>query len=243
MKIALLGKGKTGGEVLRLTKDQPEVSVTVFDRQNPPEQTRLAGHDVIISFFPGEPFLAAIPELLSAEIPVITGSTGFEWPGGKRAFSQTLKEHGLIWVHANNFSLGMNLVHEMIRVLGRADTLYEDVAFSLHEIHHTKKKDIPSGTAKVWKEWLNQPVEITSERTGDVIGEHELTLKTPFEHIKIAHSARNRQIFASGALWTARQVLAERDTMEPGLYDIQQIALNKLWDQEGTPGRRTNRIT
>ncbi len=228
MKIALLGKGKTGGELLRLIRNSPGLSVTVFDRENPPERTRLSGHDVIISFLPGDAFLEAIPELKVSGIPVVTGSTGFDWPGGRETFSTQLKDSNLIWVHADNFSLGMNLIHEMIKVLGLAGTLYDDFSFSLHEVHHTGKKDAPSGTALAWKEWLNMPVDITSERTGDVVGEHTLTFNTSFEQITLSHSARDRQIFASGALWTARHVLDSGSDMGPGLHDLRRIALYKL---------------
>jgi len=228
MKIALLGKGKTGGEVLKLIRSRPDYSVTVCDRDNPPSKERLAGHDVIISFLPGDAFLDTIPELLETRIPVITGSTGFEWPGGRTAFSDGLAQQGLTWVHAHNFSLGMNLMHEMIKILGMADSLYDEVNFSLHEIHHTGKKDAPSGTAISWKEWLGKPVEITSERTGDVIGEHALTLATPFEQITISHSARDRQIFASGALWTAEQVLNNSQVAGPGLHSLRDLAMQKL---------------
>ncbi len=235
MKIALLGTGKTGGEVLQLAGEDSGVSITPFDIYNPPDRSGLTGHDIAISFLPGEPFLEYIPELLAVDMPVVAGSTGFEWPGGREAFSRKLKELGRVWVHANNFSLGMNIMHEMINILGKAGTLYNDLSFSIHEVHHTHKKDAPSGTALVWKEWLDQPATITSERTGDVIGEHTLTLNTPFENITVTHSARDRKIFASGALWTARQVSNELDTMEPGLYDIQQIALKKLWGSRPNP--------
>ena len=228
-KIALVGAGKTGGEILHLTRNKPGIRVTIFDIDNPPTASKLKGHDIAICFLPGGPFLEAIPELLEAGIPVVTGSTGFSWPDGQQAFSDRLREKGLMWVHANNFSLGMNIMHEMIRILGEAVSLYDDWSYSLHEVHHTGKKDAPSGTALAWKQWLGRPVAITSERTGDVVGEHALTLSTPFENITVSHSARDRRIFASGALWTAKQILAEYDNMTPGLYDIQQIALEKLW--------------
>jgi len=243
MKIALLGAGKTGSEVLRLTRNLSDVSVTAFDIENPPKASKLDGYDAAISFLPGEPFLETIPELLETDLPVITGSTGFTWPGGRETFSEKLRQRGLIWVHANNFSIGMNIMHEIIRLIGRADSLYDEWSYSIHEVHHTKKKDAPSGTALAWKQWLDKPVEITSERTGDVIGEHSLTLSTPFENITVTHSARDRQIFASGALWTARQVLADRNEMEPGLYDVQQIALSKLWNSGPVTSERMNRTS
>ena len=228
MKIALLGNGKTGSHVLSLAQNEPATSVTVFNRGNPPERNTLAGHDIVISFFPGDAFLGYIPELIASRIPVVTGSTGFEWPGGRDAFSARLRQEGLIWVHASNFSLGMNLMREMIRILNKTGELYDDYRFSLNEIHHTGKKDAPSGTALSWKQWLDQPVDITSERTGDVIGEHALTLKTPFERITISHSALDRRIFASGALWTARQVLQEGVVEQPGLHDMQQLAQQRI---------------
>jgi len=227
MKIALLGNGKTGSHVLSLAQNEPATSATVFNRGNPPERNALAGHDIAISFFPGDAFLRYIPELIASRVPVVTGSTGFEWPEGRDAFSDRLRQEGLVWVHANNFSLGMNLMREMIRILSKSGELYEDCRFSLHEVHHTRKKDAPSGTALSWKQWLGHPVDITSERTGDVIGEHALTLDTPFERIAISHSALDRRIFASGALWTARQVL-HGAIDDPGLHDMQQLALQRI---------------
>lgn len=228
MKIALLGNGKTGNHVLSLAQNEPATSVTVFNRGNPPERNALAGHDVIISFFPGDAFLSYIPELIASRVPVVTGSTGFDWPEGRDAFSERLRQEGLVWVHASNFSLGMNLMHEMICILKMTGELYHDYRFSLHETHHTGKKDAPSGTALSWKQWLDHPVDITSERTGDVIGEHALALETPFERITVSHSALDRRIFASGALWTARQVLQAGAVEQPGLHDMQQLALQRI---------------
>lgn len=260
MKIALLGKGKTGSRIIELVNNEPGASLEVFDRAHPPERNALARHDIIISFLPGDAFLQYIPELMASGVPVVTGSTGFEWPGGRKAFSDKLSGKGLFWVHANNFSLGMSLIRQMIRILGMAGLLYEDCSYSLKEVHHTGKRDAPSGTALTWKQWLNQPVEILSERTGDVTGEHTLTLDASGERISIHHSALNRDLFASGALWAARMVLKGRKAsqtdetvirdrlsknldsreenvltddggmLEPGLCDFQSLMHRKLSD-------------
>ncbi len=131
---------------------------------------------------------------------------------------------GCSWGHASNFSLGMHLVREMIRVLGMAGILYDQFTFSIHETHHKHKKDAPSGTALAWERWLGQPANITSERTGDVIGDHSLILDTPYEQLRITHSASDRKLFASGALWAVSQVLNGNVIHGPGLYDIEQFA-------------------
>jgi 4-hydroxy-tetrahydrodipicolinate reductase len=211
----------------------PGMSVSIFNTSRPPERQALTGHDIIISFLPGPAFLSCIPELVASRIPVVSGSTGFEWPDGREAFSNSLAESGLHWLHASNFSLGMSLIHEMIQVLGMAGTLYDEHSFAIHEIHHQLKKDAPSGTALSWHRWLGASAEVTSERTGDVIGEHSLTLTTPFERIRIHHSARDRKLFASGALWAARQVLYGEFLPGPGLHDFQQMVLRGLRAQNG----------
>lgn len=182
MKIALLGKGQTGGRVLELHEGE----TTVFDTTNPVTSEKLKGHDVIISFLPGEAFRELIPTLLESGIPVVTGSTGFEWPSD---ISDRLIQKNISWVKAHNFSLGMNLMRHMIDSLSRASALFDDFKFTLHEVHHTKKIDAPSGTALSWAEWLNAPIDISSERTGDVVGDHSLTLETLSERITLRHEA------------------------------------------------------
>lgn len=231
MKLALLGNGKTGRHAYSLAAATPGITVTVFDRKRPPDRNALSGHAAVISFLPGPAFLTYIPELVASRLPVVTGSTGFEWPDGRATFSEMLSGKGLQWVHASNFSLGMCLIHEMIQTLSMVGTLYDEYAFSIHEIHHRDKMDAPSGTALAWSQWLGMQADITSERTGDVIGEHTLTLATPFERIKLHHSARDRKLFASGALWTVRQVLYSHLLPGPGLYDFQDLVLRNIRNQ------------
>src|SRR5690606_9420997 len=111
-RIALLGKGKTGSKVLELRSE----GVTVFDRSHPPTFEGLRGHDVIISFLPGEAFETLIPLLLETKIPVVTGSTGLQWPVD---FHQTLKQHDVTWIHATNFSLGVLVMKQLIQRLNQ----------------------------------------------------------------------------------------------------------------------------
>lgn len=217
MKIALLGKGKTGGKVLELLQEQ-KIPHTVFDSQNRPTKESLKGHDVIISFLSGEVFKHYIDLLVETKIPVVTGSTGMTWP---LDFDLDLKKKNIRWIYATNFSLGMNIVQQMILIMSQVGKLFSDYQFSLHEVHHTKKLDAPSGTALSWKKWANHEMEISSERMGDVIGIHELELKTPNEKITLRHEALDRRIFAEGALFAARKI--NDNTLGPGLHLFQDI--------------------
>lgn len=219
MKIALLGKGKTGGKVL-----EKFPNATVFDSKHQPTCENLQGHDVIISFLPGEAFLQYIPLLIESKIPVVTGSTGFTWP---KDIQQSLSNNNVAWIHATNFSLGMNLIRQMIGILSKAQDLFSDVEFKIHEIHHTKKLDAPSGTALSWKEWLKNDCQISSERTGDVVGTHELTMKTQNESIFLRHEALDRGIFAEGAIWAAKY-LTTTNKVSKGLNPFADVILKEL---------------
>lgn len=214
MRIALIGNGRTGSKVHEVISDNDEV--VDFNHDNPPTAQKLSGFDVVICFLPGEAFLEHYQILLDSGLPVVTGSTGFDWP---ETANEEIKSKEVAWVTADNFSLGMQLVHDAIVTLGQGLSVIENPSVSIHEIHHSHKKDKPSGTALKWQEWLGAKAEISSERTGDVVGDHELTIETSNETISIHHVAKDRKIFAAGAVWTARKV----NELEPGLHKFEDV--------------------
>jgi 4-hydroxy-tetrahydrodipicolinate reductase len=161
--------------------------------------------------------------LLETKKPVVTGSTGFKWPND---FEQTLQGKNVAWIHATNFSLGVVVLKQLIEKLHQIDRLFKEKTFSIHEVHHTRKLDAPSGTALSMKEWLQNPCEITSERTGDVVGLHTLTLETPGEIVRIEHEAKNRTLFAEGALWAAKYI--HHHHLKPGLHAFQKVVESHL---------------
>ncbi|MCO4793722.1 MAG: hypothetical protein KC493_08425, partial [Bacteriovoracaceae bacterium] len=197
---------------------------TVFDSKTSVTIEKLSGHDVIISFLPGDAFRELIPTLIESKIPVVTGSTGFDWPND---ISDQLIKNKVSWVKAHNFSLGMNLMKQMIKSLTKATELFDEFNFKIHEVHHTKKVDAPSGTALSWAKWLNLPTDITSERTGDVVGDHQLTLETNTERMTIRHEALDRKIFAEGAIWASQKIIKKEFPV--GLTDFQTYIQDKIF--------------
>jgi len=113
----------------------------------------------------------------------------------------------------------MPLIHQAITQLSQAPQFLDNPKFHIHEIHHTAKKDGPSGTALLWKEWLQQPATLSFSRKDDVKGIHTLTIKTTTEEITLKHEAFDRSIFARGALWTAQQ-LFNGNFKEPGFHSF-----------------------
>ncbi|HYD55036.1 MAG TPA: dihydrodipicolinate reductase C-terminal domain-containing protein, partial [Gemmatimonadaceae bacterium] len=144
--------------------------------------------------------------------PVVVGTTG--WYAHLPVVSAHVRERdgALLW--APNFSIGVNLFQELV---ARAAALMRGAAsFDVHlvETHHAAKKDAPSGTAgslaRAASHGLGREVPITSVRTGHVPGTHELVFDAPFESIRLEHVARDRRVFAEGALAAARWLAGRR---------------------------------
>ena len=118
----------------------------------------------------------------------------------------------MLW--SPNFSVG---VHLFARVIARAAQEFGAVAptFDAHlvETHHAAKKDAPSGAARMLAaraaKGLGAPPPITSVRTGRVPGTHEFIFDAAFEQIRLTHEARDRRVFAAGALAAARWLVGK----------------------------------
>jgi 4-hydroxy-tetrahydrodipicolinate reductase len=220
MKIAQLGNGKTGSYISTLAKDH---EVVIFNTSTGLDLETLQKCDLAISFLPGEVFLESIPVLLEAGIPVVTGSTGFHWP---KNIKENLLERKQVWVRASNFSLGMNIVREMIYNLKNLKAIQPEASIKIHEIHHVNKLDAPSGTALSWEEWIGGADTITSDRVDDVVGVHELSFEVEGEVINLSHNAKDRSIFARGALWVAEYI--NENNMVPGLYEFHDLLAQGL---------------
>jgi len=225
MKVAIIGAGKSGSKVIELLgKDQIQ---GIYDSKNPPNALKLHGADVAICFVTGEVALSIYQELIEVKLPAVWASTGLEWPN---EIDSLLKEKKIPWIVANNFSLGMTLIRHMIKILAKAKLLVDEPSFHIHDIHHAKKLDSPSGTAIWWKNWIeDEKCSITSERIGDVNGIHEITMNTPFESITLKHEAHDRKLFAKGAIEAARLICQNK--VNPGLNSFEDIT-DKMMEQK-----------
>lgn len=221
MRVGVLGKGKTGGKVIELLSERTDIEFEVFDRSFPPTLERLKNLHGVISFLPGEQFVEIIDMLIKSQVVVISGSTGAPLP---LDLHERLTQNQLTWVWASNFSLAMALVRLMLEDLSLASSLLKNPLFHIHEIHHTKKLDAPSGTALSWQHWLGVQAKMTSERTGDVIGFHRVEMSTRNERIALEHEALDRRLFAEGALWSLDKILTQQHQNRPfGLLDFHQL--------------------
>src|SRR6476661_7693027 len=162
----------------------------------------LGNPDVAVEFTQPDAAVANILATLRAGVPVVVGTTG--WYDSLPEVTRVVNETGASLLWAPNFSLGVSVMIELARYAGTLMRSLDDFDAHIVETHHTRKKDAPSGTAiaiaKAASDALERPIPTTSIRTGSVPGTHELVFDAAFEQLSLTHIARDRRVFAEGAL-------------------------------------------
>lgn len=225
VRVALIGMGRMGKALDALAKSngcEVVARLTAKDTAHGITREQLNGADVAIEFTHPE---AALPNALAClqwGCPVVIGTTGWSarLPELEAATQHT--QTAALW--APNFSLGVQL---FLAIAEEAAHRFRHVGtFDAHviETHHAGKKDAPSGTALAITErlelGLQRAVDITSIRTGSVPGTHEVVFDAPFEQVRLVHEARDRRVFADGALVAARW-LTHQGTV--GVYTMRDV--------------------
>jgi 4-hydroxy-tetrahydrodipicolinate reductase len=219
MKILLLGYGKMGQLIDKLAtaKGHEIVGKINIDNRNELDQFNSSNVDAAIEFSQPEAAVENIKWCLERQIPVAVGTTG--WLDKRAEINSFCEENNGTYLFASNFSIGVNIFFKLNEYLAQmmAD---QDYSVTTKEIHHTSKKDAPSGTSITLaegilkhvtskKSWVNQEtdnaeeLEIISERIDPAPGTHEITYSSPVDTIEICHTAHSREGFAKGAISVA----------------------------------------
>lgn len=215
--LAIIGGGRMGRAVAELAPARGwNVSATIGSHANKGgagvTAAALRGADVAVEFTEPGAATANIRACVRARCPVVVGTTG--WYEELDSVRDEVEAAGGALLWSPNFSIGVNAFAELARTVG---TLLANIAgFDAHivETHHTAKKDAPSGTAGLLRDalasTLGKEVPVTSVRTGSVPGTHEILLDAQYEQIVLRHDARDRRVFAVGALVAAEWLIGRR---------------------------------
>jgi len=226
LRVAVLGMGRMGAAIDALATAHDAVIVARLDATDVARSgiTRdsLGEADVAIDFTVPDVALTNADACMQAGVAVVIGTTG--WYDQLDTLHELARTHGGRALWSPNFAPGVQLVLALAEAAGR---LFRHApAFDAHlvETHHTAKLDAPSGTAIAMRDrverTLGRVVPVTSVRVGAVPGTHELVLDAPFEQVRITHEARDRRVFADGALAAARWLAARRQT---GVYTMRDV--------------------
>jgi len=215
-RVALIGMGKMGRAIAELA---PSRGWTVVAQLDEPEMGRasdvkkqLAAADVAIEFTTPAAAPSNIRSVVDAGCPIVVGTTG--WHAELAKTADWVRQHDGALLASANFSLGVNILEHILYTTGRLMHGAEGFDAHLVETHHTAKKDAPSGTALLLEMAVRQgwgrEVPVTSIRTGSVPGTHEIIFDAPFEQIRLSHVARDRRVFAEGALIAAGWLIGRK---------------------------------
>ncbi len=225
VRVALIGMGRMGHALDALAVERGCAVVARLDAVAMVKGLSLhdlAQAQVAIDFTTPESAIDNAVDCLRLGVPVVIGTTG--WSARIAELERAVHEFRCAALWSPNFSIGVQLFIAIAADAARRARRLS--AFDAHivETHHVAKLDAPSGTALVIAQQvaggLARAVPITSVRTGSVPGTHEIIFDAPFEQIRLVHEARDRRVFADGALAAARWLsTAER----PTLYTMQDV--------------------
>ena len=197
----------------------------------------LKGADVVIEFALADGIVARAAAYARHKVPAVIGTTAVP-EEGKLALAEAAKTIPVI--HAANFSLGVNLLGELLKKASAV--LGPEYDAEIVEMHHHNKKDAPSGTALYLAKMVEEgrgvgrekeiygrfgnvgarpagEIAIHSLRGGDVVGDHTVVFASEGERIEFTHKAGSRSNFALGALRAAKYLIGK----EPGLYTMADV--------------------
>ena len=228
VKICLAGFGKMNREVYAALQSESELEVVaILDPSAENEKTKVyrnaqeafASADVVIDFSTREACTANA--LVAAEMGknLVIGTTGLTGQELEQ-IRTAIAKHNTSGVISANFSIGVNVFIEAAKFLHNR---LEGYNLEMVDVHHTQKKDLPSGTALRTLAALGktqEQVPIHSLRIGDVIGDHTLVFGGNSERIELTHRATSRRCFAQGALLSAKWVTGKRDGL---LHDFREV--------------------
>ena len=235
MKVAIIGYGKMGHEIEQVLLGRGHSVALIIDQDNAHDlcAEKLAEVDVAIEFTTPTTAYSNVRTCIECGTPVVSGTTG--WHDKLEELQALCREKGSSMIWSSNYSLGVNITFRLNRYLAELMNRFEGYNVAIEEIHHTQKKDAPSGTAislandilervERKQRWVNEPTEerdaiaITSLREGMVPGTHTVTYLSEDDKIEIRHTLFSRRALALGAV-----VAAEFIATKKGVFTIDDL--------------------
>ena len=240
MNITIIGYGKMGKEIDRIAGEHGIRVLHRLTSQSTWNEREHQDSDVAVHFARSDSVLPSVQRWASLGKNMVVGTTGWQNEFDKVKSAVTDAKIGL--VHASNFSIGVQIFFRILRETARLMNKFEEYDVTVHESHHKDKADSPSGTALSAAKMLLEKMErkksiltdrpegkirpdqlqITSTRSGAIVGTHLVTFDSLADSVELKHTAKNRTGFALGALLAAEWVVGKQGlfTMEDVLADI-----------------------
>lgn len=232
MNILILGYGKMGkiiGEIAESRGHSLSAKINI-DNRDELDSLDVSSIDVAIEFSQPESAVENISWAMERGIPVVSGTTG--WLSRKAEIEKLTAAQNGAFFYASNYSIGVNIFFKVNEFLAKLMNETSGYQASLEEIHHTEKKDAPSGTAITLAEGIFKNVDnldnwhlvgqsaesehslpITAKRIDPAPGTHIVRYSSVIDQIEISHTAHSRQGFALGAVLVAEWIQGRKGVL------------------------------
>ena len=230
MTIAIAGYGKMGRMIERLATPRGIVVGPKLDEFNNANfesinAANFRGVDVAIDFSTPSTVVENIERIAALKVNLVIGTTG--WQEHIPRVRTIVEHHGIGLIWSPNYSVGVNAFFRIVNAAAKLlanESQYEAWAW---EIHHSAKKDAPSGTLlkladEMREAGYDRHVDVASNRAGAIPGTHEIGFDSPADTITLRHTARSREGFALGAIKAAEWIAGRK-----GFYEFGDILFSK----------------
>ncbi len=231
MRLGIFGRGRLGGaiatEIAKFTSDPGALELAWTEGREPCARSRV---EVAVDASAAAAVEEHLDWALRTGTDLVIATTGWKIPDIQERVGSRI---GVLL--APNLSTGVALVRRLAALLGSYAAMEQDSDLGIVEHHHKMKADAPSGTAislaeavkascprySGWKmgSWEKDKINIASLRSGFEIGRHEIVLDSPLESIVVTHRAKDRRVFASGAMKAALWIWGRK-----GLFTMDDFA-------------------
>ena len=242
MNIAIIGYGKMGREIEKISKLKGINVVSTIDpnssgaKYKEINEESMRNVDVCVDFTHPSAAVDNIKKISNLKKNIVVGTTG--WHDKIDEVKEIVRKSSIGFVYASNFSIGVNIFFRIIEHAAKIMNSVEDYDIYGYELHHNKKADSPSGTAKaigdiliknikrknkLLFEKIDRKIEpnelhIASVRAGSIPGTHVVGFDSSADTIELKHTARNREGFALGAVMAAQWIQNKK-----GFYTIDDM--------------------
>jgi 4-hydroxy-tetrahydrodipicolinate reductase len=212
-RVLVVGRGRMGRLVESLCAEYGMDVAGAIGRGAAGDPDRWPEADVAIDFSLAEAVPSNLPRLAARGMDIVIGTTG--WQAHADAMKAEAARHPIGVVAAPNFALGVNLFAALAERAAELFASHPEFGAWIHELHHAAKQDAPSGTALTLQGAMraagyDRAIDVSSTRAGSIPGTHTIGFDAAAETITLTHTARDRSIFARGALEAARWVAGRR---------------------------------
>ena len=225
-KLAIVGYGKMGKLIEQLAPQYGfEVALKLDEFNNASGEGLTAenfrGIPVAIEFSIPSVVLSNVEGLATLGVNVVVGTTG--WLEHLARARQAVERHSTALVWSPNYSVGVNVFFRLAAEAARLMANQPEYEAWAYEIHHSAKKDAPSGTLlklvdEMKKAGYAPRIDVGSNRAGAHPGTHEIGFDSSADTITLRHSARSREGFARGALKAAQWIVGKK-----GFFEFSEI--------------------